>query len=153
MSTKYLIPHQFKKIGWCILLLGIVLGIHFIAFNTNFDILKFEVFSINFTKEFISFEKNNIYDELISVLVIVGALLVAFSKEKTEDEYLIKIRLISLVKATIVNYVILLFAIMSVYDFDFYWILVFNMFTTLILYIVLFNTSLLKIKKDLYYEE
>ena len=153
MSVNYLIPHRFKKIGWLILSIGLTLGSHFVIFDTNFDILKFEVLKVNFSDIAISFQKNNIYDEFISILTIVGALLVAFSKEKEEDEYLIKIRLTSLVKATAVNYIILIIAILFLYDFDFYWILVFNMFTTLILYIILFNTSLYKMKKDLYYEE
>ena len=51
---------------------------------------------------------NNIADEIASILLIIGGILVAFSKTKDEDEYISKIRMESLIWATYVNYFILI---------------------------------------------
>jgi hypothetical protein len=91
--------------------------------------------------------KNNVLNEILGILIIIGALLVAFSKEKTEDEYIAKTRLESLVWATYFNYGILLIAILFVYDLAFFWVMVFNMFTLLLFFIVRFNYMIFKLNK------
>jgi len=102
---------------------------------------------------FFSFTENNILDEIAGLLIIIGALLIAFSKEKLEDEFIAKIRLESLVWATYVNYAILLLSIIFIYDLMFFWVLVFNMFTILIFFIIRFNWVLNKTKNQIRDEE
>ncbi len=85
-------------------------------------------------------------DEIISIFIIIGGLIVGFSKEKIEDEFIYKLRNDSLVWAIIFNYIVLLFAIVFVYDFTFFDVLVFNMFTPLLFFIVRFN--FLKLKSE-----
>lgn len=80
-----------------------------------------------------------IFDELVSVFIIVGGFLVGFTKEKIEDEFIYKLRKDSLVWALIVNYSILLVAILFVYDMTFLHILFFNMFTTLVFFVIRFT--------------
>src|SRR5690606_17673742 len=85
---------------------------------------------------FFSTHENNILDEIAGILLIIGALLIAFSKEKSEDEYIAKIRLESLVWSTYINYAILILAMILVYDMTFLWVLIFNMFTLLIFFVI-----------------
>ncbi len=94
--------------------------------------------------EFIS---NNVYNEITAIFIIVGGLLTTFSKEKNEDEYIAKIRLSSLSWAVLVNYIVLLFAIIFIYDFSFFTIMILNMFTTIIFFIIRFNIQLYKLNK------
>ncbi|MCB0469680.1 MAG: hypothetical protein KDC51_03485, partial [Flavobacteriaceae bacterium] len=82
---------------------------------------------------------NTITDELVSLLIIIGGLLVGFSKEKVEDEFIYKLRKDSLVWAILFNYFILIATILLVYDLTFFHILVFNMFTPLVFFIIRFN--------------
>ena len=96
---------------------------------------------------------NNVLNEICGVLIILSGLLVAFSKEKEEDELISMIRLESLVWATYWNYAILLLGFVLVYDMAFLTVMVFNMFTILILFIIKFNWALHKLKKSLLYEE
>lgn len=152
MKTNYLFPHQFKKLGWVLFVPGLVLGILFLVFSYEFDIFNIKVFALAAHPflgdwEFLTMVENNILDELIGVMLIVGALLITFSKEKSEDEYISKIRLESLVWATYVNYFILILAILFVYDMAFFSILVYNMFTVLLIFILRFNWALYKFKK------
>ena len=161
MKTSYLFPNRFKKIGWVMFILGALLGILYLIFGVNSDIKMFDanVFAVIADKKWLSgidFFKmvdNNILDEIVGALLIIGSIFIAFSKEKSEDEFIAKIRLESLVKATYVNYAILLFAIIFVYDWMFFWVIVFNMFTTLILFVIFFKRALYKSNKQLKNEE
>jgi len=59
------------------------------------------------------------------------------------------IRLESLVWATYINYGVLILALIFVYDIPFFWVLVFNMFTTLIFFIIRYNWALNNSKKSI----
>lgn len=143
MKSSFLLPNRYKPVGWILFALGIVAGIAFLikAEEIAFFDLKVPVlFSDGFFSHqvFCSFVNNNILDEIAALLIISGALLVMFSKEKNEDEFIASIRLNALSWATVVNYAILLIAICFVYDFSFFWILVFNMFTILFIFLLRF---------------
>jgi hypothetical protein len=83
--------------------------------------------------------ENSILDELIVIAIIVGGLTVGFTKEKVEDEFIFKLRKDSLVWALIFNYAVLIFTTVFVYDFVFFDVLVFNMFTPLVFFVFRFN--------------
>lgn len=92
--------------------------------------------------------ENSIIDELASLAIIIGGLLVGFTKEKVEDEFIYKLRKDSLVWVIIFNYVILVLTIVFVYNFTFLHILIFNMFTPLLFFIIRFNFLKLKYRSD-----
>ena len=83
--------------------------------------------------------QNNILNEILGISTIIGGLIVAFSREPDEDELILRIRLECLVWAIYWNYGILLIAFLFVYDFSFYWVMIFNMFTPLLLFVIRFN--------------
>lgn len=89
---------------------------------------------------------NNILNEILGIIMIISSVLVAFSKEVNEDEYISKIRLESLVWAVYLNYAILLLAFVFVYGMSFLWVMIFNMFTILIFFIIRFNWQIRKLK-------
>ncbi len=164
MRTNYLLPNQFKKIGWFLFIPSCILGVIllFIAWDApaipGLDWFNWNVFAIATEElfsdpQFFAVVQTNVLDEIISLLLIISAIFIAFSKEKKEDEYISKIRLESLVWATYVNYAVLALAIMFVYDLAFFWILVFNMFTMLLVFIIRFNWALYKSKKQVRDEE
>jgi len=159
MKTNYLFPYRFKRIGWFLFVPGIILGIIFLMDQSNFKFLNVTVFSLAHhtlfggSTEFFTFFKTNIFDEIIGLLLLIGALLIAFSKEKSEDEFISKIRLESLVWATYINYSILILTIIFIYDMAFFWVLVFNMFTILIFFIIRFNWVIYKSKNQIQDEE
>ena len=71
-------------------------------------------------------------------------MLVGFSKEKNEDEFISEIRLSSLLWAVWVSYMLLLIAFLLIYGSPFLEVMVYNMFTILIIFIVRFNFILYK---------
>ena len=150
MKTNYLLSNKYKTFGWFIFIIGIIGGIILYASEYESDALTIKVLSI-YNEPFIGEDKgffklieNSIIDELIALAIIIGGLLVGFTKEKIEDEFIYKLRKDSLVWAIITNYIILIFAIIFVYDFTFFDVLVFNMFTPLLFFIIRFNFLKLK---------
>lgn len=153
MKSNYLFPPRFKKIGWLLFIPGTLLGILLLALQFDLEVLDVNVPAIAkqpiFGKvEFFTTTENNILDEIIALLLILGSLLIAFSKEKKEDEFISKIRLESLVWATYVNYIIILLTILFIYDMVFFWVLVFNLFTLLFFFILRFQWALYKFKNQ-----
>ncbi|WP_242135407.1 hypothetical protein [Aestuariivivens marinum] len=140
MQTNYLLPHKHKTLGWILFGLGIVSGIILQIFDFgNNDLFNYSPIS-NFNFEFL--------DEIISALIIIGGLLVGFTKEKIEDEFIYKLRNDSLVWAFILNYIILLLTIVFFYEGSFLTVMIYNMFTPLLFFIIRFNFLKLKSRSD-----
>lgn len=144
MLNKLLLPHRYKKIGWVILVPATILDV-FLMF-TDFEGLSLngKVFAL-FNDEIFGkaqsfgFIDTNITNTLAGVLFIAGALLVGFSKEKNEDEFIANLRQTSLLWAVLVNYVLLLLSFLFIYGTAFLNVMLYNMFTVLIIFIVRFN--------------
>ena len=99
---------------------------------------------INDNYKYFTVKDANITNTLIGSLFIIGAMLVSFSKEKNEDEFIAEIRLSSLLWAVCVSYILLLVAFLFVYGSPFLDVMVYNMFTVLIIFIIRFNYILHK---------
>lgn len=161
MKTKLLLPNQFKKVGWIILIPSTLLGLYVIISDNTFDFLNVRVFTI-YNKSFLfdssetvrfGFIGHNLTNTVAGILFIVGAMFVAFSREKSEDEFIAKIRLESLLWATYINYAILLFCFLFFYEYEFLYVMIFNMFTILIIFIIRFYYMLHRAKKSLSHEK
>jgi hypothetical protein len=154
MKTKNLFPNHFKRIGWIILIPSAILGILAVLDDFKFEFLghvkMLALYSDRFPGGIVD---NNISDEIFGILCIIGAILVAFSKEKYEDEFIAKIRTESLVWATYINYAVLIFCLLFFYDIGFLYVMEFNMFTILIFFIIRFYYMLYKSNKSLSHEK
>lgn len=158
MKTKFLFPNHYKRLGWILLVPSSVLGILIIFFDYTFDFLNSQVFTI-YTNGFGGEEtimglfKGNYANTIVGILFLIGAILVAFSKEKQEDEFIAKTRLESLVWATYVNYSVLAFCMLFFFNLEFLMVMIFNMFTVLIFFILRFYYILYKTNKSLSHEK
>lgn len=151
MKSNYLLPNKYKTFGWILFVLGLISGITLYFFEYETDLLTTKVLSIynndsifGKTKGFFKIIENSILDELIALAIIIGGLIVVFSKEKVEDEFIYKLRTESLIWAVIFNYAILIFTILFIYELTFFNVIVFNMFTPIIFFVFRFNFLKLK---------
>jgi hypothetical protein len=153
MKTNYLLPNKYKIFGWILLILGLITGIFIYAAQFETDVLTTHVLSIyndesmfgsDKDRGFFKIIENDILDEITALAIIIGGLIVGFTKEKIEDEFIYKLRKDSLVWAIIFNYLVLAFTILFIYGFTFFDVLVFNMFTPLLFFIFRFNFLKLK---------
>lgn len=137
---------------------GICLSIYILFFNEEIPFFTIKVFAIVSENPFettrtFSCIKDNITNELCGILFILGALFLAFSKEKHEDEYIGKIRLESLLWATYINYALLLFCILFLYGLSFFNVMMINMVSLLVFFLIRFNLMLYKSKRQLQNEK
>ncbi len=148
MNNKLLLPHRFKTIGWVILIPMTILGIFATASGYELDWLNMKVFALfnddlffgsEDTSGSFRFIKTNVTLTLIGALFIVGGMMVGFSREKQEDEFIANLRLSSLLWSVWVSYVLLFLAFIFVYGMSFFSVMVYNMFTVLIIFIIRFN--------------
>ena len=158
MKTRFLFPYSFKRMGWIMLVPACIVGFFVYTLDYQFPFLDVKVFAVLDSFVFSTSKKfamttNNITDELLGIFIIVGSLFIACSKEKTEDEFIAQSRLESLLWATYINYSLLLFAMIFVYGMDFFSILIFNMFTHLLIFLIRFNYILYKNNKAIQYEK
>jgi hypothetical protein len=150
MKSK-LLPHTYKKIGWLLLLPTFVAGVIFM-FISNFtngpEIITFGYFGDELfggqKKSAIRIDHIQVIPNLISILFLIGGLLVMFSKEKKEDEYINQIRLSSLQNSVFFNYILLFFCIVFIHGIPFFHVMVYNLFTIILIYILRFHFLIYK---------
>ncbi len=145
MKKTLLLPNNYKVIGWVTFLLFTALGLS--CMYLDFQIPGFQFF---YPKEnsFLDFRDYNLTNEFALTGIVVGLLMVAFAKEKTEDEYILQLRLRSWQWSILISYIILIILNFSVYGTDFWMVLVYNLWTPLIVFIIKFNVCLYKLRRE-----
>ncbi|TBX69183.1 hypothetical protein EZL74_07330 [Flavobacterium silvisoli] len=153
MKTHFLLPNQFKKIGWFLFIPSLIASLLISIANLNIDdylVVKVFAFTnddILGPKKYFSFINNSIADELLLFGLVIGGILIGFSKLKIEDEFTSKIRYESLVWATYLNYGLILFFTIFVYGLPYLNVLFFNTFTLLLFFIIRFHYQIYKLNK------
>ncbi len=146
MKSKLLLPNRFKWIGFITLIPFLVLGAFYMYGNYEFVSLE-----INITPNgLFSGTNNNLTDEIALTGIIISLLLIAFASEKEEDEFIHLTRLESWQFAVLVNFVLLLVAIWALYGFAFLNVMVYNMLTILVIFIIRFQWMVYRNKKAEY---
>lgn len=158
MKAKFLFPNRYKRIGWILLVPSTILGILILFFDYSFNFPDSKVFTIYSSslggeETILGLMNGNYLNTIVGILFLAGAILVAFSKEKREDEFISKTRLESLVWAIYVNYAILAFCMLFFFSLEFLLVMIFNMFTVLIFFILRFYYILYKTNKSLGHEK
>lgn len=153
MKTNFLFPNQFKIFGWILFVPSLILGIVLRIFDIEIsDYVKLKVFAF-YERDFMSKDfffkwiENGFLDEIILVSIIFGGILVGFSKLKTEDEFIAKIRYESLVWATYFNFGFLVFSTLFVFGGTYFDIMIVNIFSMLFFFIVRFHYMIFKLQK------
>ena len=121
-----LFPHSFQRIGWVVFAISAAIGAY-ILFTDNTD----------------SYLLNNI----AIIGTCIGAILATCSREEVEDEMTGQIRLNSLLTALYINYAILIVCSLLIYDLDFLSVMLYNMFTILLIFMVVFRWKIWRVKK------
>ena len=150
MKNTLLLPHSYKRTGIIILLPALALGIlvRFFDFTFAFLTLPNGIASIKNKNLHLS-EQINLTDELALTGIITGLLFIAFAREKKEDEYIAHTRLESLKWAVLINYILLLVVTWLVHGFAYIDVMMYNMLTVLIIFIIRFNYVLNSSKKTI----
>jgi hypothetical protein len=144
MKPRLLLPNRFKLIGLILAVPSLALGIAVRFFEFGFSFLnyvkQYDILSGKIT------DTRNYTDELALSGIIISFLFIAFAREKQEDEFITRLRLESLQWAVLINYILLLITTWIVYEFAFIDVMMYNMLTVLLLFILRFHILLWKNK-------
>jgi len=146
MKSSLLLPPRFTWIGLALTLPSLLLGL----------LYRFRDFALDFLTINMSYkqplgdktinldEQINLTDEVALTGLIVGLLFIAFARRKQEDEFIHHIRLESWQWSVLVNYGLLLLATWLVHGMSFIDVMMYNMLTVLIIFILRFHIVLLR---------
>ena len=133
-----LLPYRMKIAGMVLAFAGTISAIIYIFFDYTLKIQVFAVYSSFLATKYFTTFKTNIFDELTLLLLISGLALIVFTKEKNETEDLDLFRFRAFFRAMIANTVFLLLSVIFVYGTGFIAVLVANIFSLLIFYLLFF---------------
>ena len=147
---NYLFNYKYKKISGWIFYLSIPIGLFLLWNDRIHDVFVVNVFSI-FSYEWIGSERtgfgwieNGLGDEIFTLLIIVSGLINSFSKEKIEDELISRIRLESLSLSVFISFGLIIISTFLVFDINYMYVLVFNLFLIILLFNLIFKFRLFK---------
>ena len=140
MSNKLLLPHRYKIFGSVLGLLFLALGIAVYFFELSVPALTLDLKRDGKG----IFEVINFTDEIALTGLIVSLFFISFAREKNEDEFITHTRLESWQWAVLINYILLLLATWLVHGFRFIDVMMYNMLTILIIFIIRFHYVLYK---------
>lgn len=121
-----LFPHSFQRIGWVVFAISALIGAY-ILFTDNTD--------------------SYLFNNIAIIGISIGAILATCSREEVEDEMTGQMRLNSLLTALYINYAILIVCSLLIYDLDFLSVMLYNMFTILLIFMVVFRWKIWRVKK------
>jgi hypothetical protein len=146
-KLPFLLPRSFRFVGIFFSIIGIILGIA--RFNYGFkpdllDLKMFAFYSSYLETKSMEIIRNNMGEEFAMFFLIAGLFLIAFSREKAENDQMNSLRLRSFYISAWLNFLFLLISIFFTYGFAFIYMLVANMGISLAAYIVVFRILLWK---------
>lgn len=145
-----LLPHGFRKVGWAMLIPAAVLGV--MMASDGFDGMPSYLLPADENSTLRAFLASPTMTCLLNNTAIIGiclgAIFVSCSREKIEDEMIGAIRLECLLAALYTSSALLIVATLTVYGMRFLDVMVYNMFTTVIVFLLLFRLRMRKLKKS-----
>ena len=152
MKKNYLLPHNFKLIGMIMLVPFLVACIWLLLgpgeaewFTVNVPALF--TLDLASTSEWFGMTVTDPLNEICMLGLLVSLVFIALSKEKDEDEMTAVVRMQSFVWSFWCTAVIMLIAILFVYDFAFLLFSFASVFVCFIMYICKFNYEMIKIRR------
>jgi hypothetical protein len=153
MKTRFLFPHKYRLFGWVLAIPSAILMVLVLHADFELGIFYFggtnRVFNFDSSNFLFNLHRHNFTDEVGSLLLIAGLLMIAFSRERIEDERTAKLRLESLLWAVYVNSAWLIFSIIFFYGGLFGDIMTYNICTPLILFIARYYYVMYKERRNL----
>ena len=147
---NYLFNYKYKKISGWIFYLLIPVGLFLLLTERIQDIFVVNVFSI-FSYEWFGSEpkgfgwiENGLGDEVFTLLIIISGIVNSFSREKIEDELISRIRLESLSLSLFISFGLIIISTFLVYNINYIYVLVFNLFLIILLFNLIFKFRLYK---------
>jgi len=153
MKTRFLFPHKWRLFGYlCFaadLAFAIVLKLLHPEGYVYADLHQIPGSGHILQPDIIIDQGIRWHNDIIILLINFGLLLIAFSKEKIEDEQIAQLRLDSLQWAVYLNYAVFVICVLFIYGPSFITVVVFNIITLLVFFIIRFRWKIYRANRSL----
>lgn len=150
MDTKLLLPNRYKRLGWILFVPCLILMIlALLEVNQNINFLGEGHMLSKWTTlapaeksslgRILEGQSNDLAGEILMTLTAIGFFFVAFSRERTDDEWIMKVRLESLLWAFYVHLGAFFLSVWLSYSLAFYVFLSWNMLTAPLVFLARFH--------------
>ena len=154
MKTDYLLPHVFKKIGWCVFVpsaLFLLFGHGMLPFWDD-NLISFPTIilaggGILGPLNFLKIQNTGMLDEILFCMTLIGAYMICFSRRTVEDEFIRYLRTKSLVWALKLNTILLILYTLFFFGVVYYNLILVSTFSIFILFECRFQYELYKTRK------
>jgi len=139
---SYLLPRVFRPFGFIFIVAGVILGIIRFYFGIKPDLLEgkvFAIYSVFLHSKSMVVIKNQLIEEIVGLLLMIGLFMVAFAREKNEGPDINAIRLNAFILSVYLNTLFVIAAILFTYGIAFIYMLVISLFLQLSFYIISFR--------------
>ncbi len=136
MKTDYLLSPSCKKVGLWLGIPFVLGGLYLLSNGSWMDTFLSQI------------GMRDCFDELVVIGLAVSLLLASFSREKDEDECIAHLRMRAWTMAVVSNYLILIVVTLCIYGMSYLNFMAVNMFTVLILFLVVFHWKLWRFRKE-----
>jgi hypothetical protein len=134
-----LLPNKNRWIGWMLVIAGLAGTLAYLLTDFRITLPVFALYSGFLESKFFTVYQSNVADELILILLLAGLFMVTFSGEKKEDDRIAGIRSVAWRRAIMTNSILLALSILLVYGNGFLAVLVVNLFSLHITYLLFFT--------------
>ncbi len=157
MKPIYLFPNKLKIPALVVFIISIVLIV--LQFNEISTELNMNVFAI-VSDPFLDSENSgnfrwvaqDMYNEVLDVLFFTSGIILAFSKEKVEDEMITLIRFQSLTNTTYIIFALLILSEFLIYGISFGYVIMFFFYAFIVFLNIFYYTKLYIYKKQFSHE-
>jgi hypothetical protein len=136
------LPRSLRWIGYALFLPGLTLGIlwGWAGFKPEWmSVRVFAVYSSYLRTVTMGMTRTNITDELAALLLLLGLLWLVFTKERNEGPETDHLRFRALALSLLLNSILLLFSILFIFGIGFIDVMIINLFSQLVIYLVAFR--------------
>lgn len=146
-----LFPYELKYAAWILLIIGLVMA-YLVSFD-NFmpeylNVPVFAIYSAYIKKTVMGITQTNLSDEIAVIFMLTGLALLIFSKQKNEKSFYNELRAKSMFLAVIINTLSIILLTLLVFGLGYIKIVFINIFSLLIIYLIVFNFKLSHIKRS-----
>ena len=141
-KLTFLLPGSFRFVGLIFTGLGTILGIMRFYFDFKPDMLDqkvYAVYSVYLKTRTMKIESNQLIEEIVGLLLILGLFMIAFAREKDETPQISSIRLKAFFISFYINTAFLIFSILFTYGLAFIYMTVLYLVLPLSIYIIAFQ--------------
>jgi len=145
MKSRFLFPHKWRVYGYLLLLIAIAIILY--NYNGSGGISAQTDINGNFFSAPAPQKIAIISNDTEYISVILGLLFIGFSKEKTEDEQIVQLRLDSLQWAVYFNYALLIICIIMINGINFLNVLAYDIMSQLVFFIIRFRWKVYQLNR------